>query len=280
MLTPALTVPPPIELTNAEFHGVVALVARVAGIQLRPGKESLVRSRLSRRLRALGIATVTEYLELVERAPSRTELAEMIDALTTNKTSFFREVEHFHLLERTLLPALARRDAPIWIWSAGCSTGEEPYSVAMSARDALGPSASRVRILATDISARVLRRARAAEYNASALRVVAPAAQRAYFESVPGDQTLVRPTASIRELVDFATLNLMDPWPESGPFDVIFCRNVMIYFDKPTQERLVTRLTAMLAPGGHLMVGHSESLSGLRHDLGYVQPATYRAPTG
>jgi chemotaxis protein methyltransferase CheR len=266
---------PALELTEAQFRQVGALVARVAGIQLPPGKESLVRSRLSRRLRALGVATVAEYLELVARDASRAELAEMVDVLTTNKTSFFREVEHFRLLERTIFPALQARSEPIRLWSAGCSTGEEPYSLAMVARDTLGAAASRVRILATDISGRVLQRARAAVYDADAVEDVPAPVRQAHFEgaSLPGSLRVVQPT---RDLVQFARLNLMGDWPMRGPFDVILCRNVMIYFDKPTQERLVARYTQLLAPNGYLFVGHSESLSGLRHGLTYVQPATYR----
>lgn len=275
MTLPSSALLPPLDLTDAQFRQVGELVARVAGIQLPPGKESLVRSRLSKRMRALGVATIGEYLELVTRDASRAELAEMVDVLTTNKTSFFREVEHFRLLEGTILPALERANGPIRIWSAGCSTGEEPYSVAMVARDTLGHAASRVRILATDISARVLQRARAAVYDADVVDDVPAPVRQAHFEATtpPGSLRVVQPT---RELVQFARLNLMGDWPMRGPFDVILCRNVMIYFDKPTQERLVARYAELLAPGGYLFVGHSESLSGLRHGLAYVQPATYR----
>ncbi len=275
MTLPSSALLPSLDLTDAQFRQVGALVARVAGIQLPAGKESLVRSRLSKRLRALGVATVGEYLELVERDTSRAELAEMVDVLTTNKTSFFREAEHFRLLERTILPALERSSGPIRIWSAGCSTGEEPYSLAMVARETLGSAASRVRILATDISARVLQRARAATYDADVVDDVPAQLRHAHFEgsTPPGSYRVVQPT---RDLVQFARLNLMGDWPMRGPFDVILCRNVMIYFDKPTQERLVARYSELLAPGGYLFVGHSESLSGLRHGLSYVQPATYR----
>jgi chemotaxis protein methyltransferase CheR len=275
MTLPTGALLPSLDLTEAQFRQVGALVARVAGIQLPPGKESLVRSRLSRRLRALGVPTIAEYLELVERDASRTELAEMVDVLTTNKTSFFREVEHFRLLERTIFPALERTGNPIRIWSAGCSTGEEPYSIAMVARDTLRSAAARVRILATDISARVLQRARAAVYDGDVVEDVPAPLRQAHFEaaSPAGSVRVVQPT---RDLVQFARLNLMGDWPMRGPFDVILCRNVMIYFDKPTQERLVARYAELLAPGGYLFVGHSESLSGLRHGLSYVQPATYR----
>ena len=265
-----------LELSNEQFRYVSGLVTGISGIQLPRGKESLVRARLARRVRALGLASMQEYLDAVERDTTRAELAEMVDALTTNKTSFFREIQHFRLLQRSLLPDLARGHAPIRIWSAGCSTGEEPYSIAMVAREALGRVATHVHILATDISSRVLERARGAEYDVAALRDVPAALQDVHFEPVPGAASRLRIARPTGALVQFVRLNLMGEWSMRNAFDVIFCRNVMIYFDKPTQERLVARFTALLAPGGHLMVGHSESLSGLRHDLDYVQPATYR----
>jgi chemotaxis protein methyltransferase CheR len=265
-----------LELSDAQFRAVGELVTRVSGIQLPPGKESLVRSRLAKRLRTLGMTRVSDYLDLVERDSSRAELAEMVDVLTTNKTSFFREIEHFRILQDTILPALSRGMAPIRIWSAGCSTGEEPYTISMVAREVLGSAASRVRILATDISMRVLARARSAEYDIDVLHDVPPDLRRTHFETIGGSGDVMRVAAPTRDLVQFARLNLMGEWPMKGPFDVIFCRNVMIYFDKPTQERLVSRYAELLAPGGYLFVGHSESLSGLRHELAYVQPATCR----
>ncbi|MCC6928879.1 MAG: protein-glutamate O-methyltransferase [Gemmatimonadaceae bacterium] len=265
-----------IELSDAQFRRVGELVTRISGIQLPPGKESLVRSRLAKRMRILGVASVSDYLDLVDRDASRTELAEMVDVLTTNKTSFFREADHFRLLQEVVFPSLERARGEIRLWSAGCSSGEEPYSLAMVARESLGAAASRVRILATDISSRVLEKARAAVYDADQLDDVPPALRQRHFEPVAGAHDRVRVTAATRELVQCARLNLMGDWPMRGPFDVILCRNVMIYFDKATQEQLVSRYAALLAPGGYLLVGHSESLSGLRHGLAYVQPATYR----
>ena len=267
----------PLELTEAQYRYVGEVVAQVAGIQLPAGKERLVRSRLARRIRAVGLGSVEDYLALVARDASREELAAMIDVLTTNKTSFFREAQHFRLLSGTIFPALAARGGPITIWSAGCSSGEEPYTIAMVARDTLGPAASRVRILATDISAQVLARARRAEYDADQLEDVPAAVRGAHFEPVAGQPDRVRVAARTREPVQFARLNLMADWPMKGPFDVIFCRNVMIYFDTATQERLIGRYARLLSPGGYLFVGHSESLTSLHHALTYVQPATYRA---
>jgi chemotaxis protein methyltransferase CheR len=266
-----------LELTPAQFARVGSLVHRVAGIDLHSGKEGLVRSRLAPRIRELGIATLAEYFDFVERETSGEELAAMIDVLTTNKTSFFREAEHFRFLHDTVLPPLAKRPAPLRIWSAGCSSGEEAYTTAIVLRETLPDSVARVaRILATDISARMIARGRAAEYPAETLAEVPPALLARHFvpahDAEPGVRCIGDAT---RRIVRFARLNLMGDWPMHGPFDVILCRNVMIYFDRPTQETLVQRFTKLLAPGGYLLVGHSESLTALRHELRYVRPAVY-----
>ncbi|MFN8571791.1 MAG: protein-glutamate O-methyltransferase CheR [Gemmatimonadaceae bacterium] len=265
-----------VELTPADFARVAQLMRAVAGIELRPGKEGLVRSRLSRRLRTLHLQSVREYLDRVERESGQ-ELAHMVDALTTNKTEFFREHTHFELLEQTVLPGLARRGGPIRIWCAGCSTGEEPYSVAMSAHQSLGPAASRVRVLATDISGRVLETARRGIYGATSLRSVPLELRRAFFDVVTDstDESTYQVNDRVRRLVRFAKLNLMATWPMRGHFDVIFCRNVMIYFSRQVQQQLVDRFTERLSPGGILLLGHSESLTGIRHALRYLQPAAY-----
>lgn len=274
------TAPLAFDLSETQFRRIGDVVHRVAGIHLGAEKKSLVRARIVKRLRALSIPTIAEYLEFLSGDDTGAELAEMVDVLTTNKTSFFRELEHFRLLQSTILPALTRAGESIRLWSAGCSTGEEPYTAAIVALDTLGAEASRLRILATDISARVLQHARVAEYDADLVAEVPLPLRSRYFESGAAVRgTPVGPfrvTPSVRGLVSFARLNLMSDWPMHGPFDVIFCRNVMIYFDKPTQEALVTRFATLLAPGGYLFVGHSESLTGMRHPLAYVQPATYR----
>lgn len=271
-LAPAPGVAP--ELRPADFRRVAQLTREIAGINLPPGKEGLVRARLAKRLRALGLASFDDYLAHVEHEASRAELREMIDALTTNKTSFFREAQHFAYLRETLLPRHAEAGRPPRIWSAGCSTGEEPYTLAMTLREALPePLAAAARVLATDISARVLARAREATYPAEmAAEVPAPLRARHFAATPDGQHRVVDRT---RRLVRFARLNLMRPWPMRGPFDAIFCRNVMIYFDKPTQAALVERFWQLLGPGGHLFVGHAESLTGRSHGFGYVRPAVY-----
>jgi chemotaxis protein methyltransferase CheR len=262
------------ELSAEQFAEISRTMYGVAGIQLRPGKELLVRSRLAKRLRALGIASYDAYLAHVAGDGSGRELSEMVDALTTNKTNFFREPAHFDYLRARVLPTLPA-GGPVRIWSAGCSTGEEPYTLAMVLREAL-PDLDRrdARVLATDISGRVLVQARAGRYGDAATAEVPPELLRRHFRrTVDGAWEA---GSGLRALVAFARLNLMDVWPMRGPFQAIFCRNVMIYFDKPTQQRLVARFHDLLAPGGHLFVGHSESLSGIAHGFTYVQPAVYR----
>jgi chemotaxis protein methyltransferase CheR len=262
-------------LSPAQFSRIVELLHAHCGIRMREGKEGLVRARLAKRLRATGAENFEDYLELVTRDPARTEFREMVDVLTTNKTSFFREAAHFDFLQDTVLPACP---GPIRLWSAGCSTGEEPYTLAMLLRESLpDASAQRARILATDISHRVLATAKAGVYSREALAEVPPAVVQKYWRRAAdsADGARLEALPSLRSLVQFGRLNLMEPWPMRGPFDAILCRNVMIYFDKATQQALVERYWAMLRPGGYLFVGHSESLTGLTHRFRYVQPAVY-----
>lgn len=264
-------------LTHADFLRIRALLGEVAGLRLRDGKEPLVRARLQRRLLELGLSTVGEYLERVAADESGEERALLVERLTTNKTSFFREPAHFQLLGRQILPALARKPGEMRLWSAGCSTGEEAYSMAIVAREVLGDAASRVRILASDISARVVDVARAGEYGLAATKSMSAARVARHFEQVQRDGVdrlrIVNPT---RELVEAIRLNLMSPWPMREEFDVIFCRNVMIYFDHSTRERLVERFVKRIRPGGYLVIGHSENLSSSRQVLRYAQPAVYQ----
>jgi chemotaxis protein methyltransferase CheR len=267
------------DLTAGQFREISETVYDIAGIQLREGKEGLVRARLAKRLRQLAVPSFEAYLARV-RGDAR-ELAEMIDLLTTNKTSFFREPAHFDFLRDQLLPSLG--PGPVRLWSAGCSSGEEPYTLAMVLREAWGADPGRrdVKILATDISRRVLATAAAGVYPDALLEGVPPELQRRHWTraEAPGARGAAsgwRASDALRALVTFAPLNLMGAWPMRGPFQAIFCRNVMIYFDKATQQGLVNRYYDLLAPGGHLFVGHSESLSALSHRFTYVQPAVYR----
>jgi chemotaxis protein methyltransferase CheR len=263
-------------LDRRQFHRISDLVYRASGIHLAAGKEALVRSRLMKRLRTLGIERVEEYLALIDSAEGASEVACLIDVMTTNKTSFFREVEHFHYLRDRILPGVTA--ARVRFWSAACSSGEEPYSLAMLICEHLpGGEARDVRILATDISRRMLEKARGAFYPESA---AAPLRRTAYgkylLPATRGGEKGWMVAPAVRGRVHFAHLNLMEPWPMKGPFQVIFCRNAMIYFDRPTQQELVNRFWDFLEPGGHLFVGHSEGLSGIRHPFRYVRPAVYQ----
>ena len=263
------------ELTPAQFTRITDVLHEHAGIRMREGKEGLVRARLTKRLRKLGLPDFDAYLNFVQQDPSRREFAEMIDALTTNKTSFLREATHFDFLRDTVFPQLS---GPVRIWSAGCSSGEEPYTLAMLCNESFADIATRdVRILSTDISQRVLAQAKAGTYPADITSdVPAPWLQKYWTRTQDASgRAQYEAGKSLRRLVHFAKLNLMERWPMQGPFDAILCRNVMIYFDKATQQQLVERYWQLLRPGGHLFVGHSESLTGLSHKFRYVQPAVY-----
>jgi chemotaxis protein methyltransferase CheR len=262
-------------LSADEFTRVCALAYRVAGIAIPAGKEGLIRSRLASRMRDTGHEQYTAYLDAVDADRTGAELTALIDLLTTNKTNFFREQAHFDYLTSQILPKFVESRAPLRIWSAACSSGEEPYTLGMLLNEQL-PDVRQVKILATDISTRILARAKAAQYSVEQLEGVSSQRRSTWFRETPTPHG-VRFTvdARVRALVRFAHLNLMATWPMKGPFDLIVCRNVMIYFDKPTQERLVNRFAELLSPGGHLFIGHSESLTGMQHPYRYVQPAVY-----
>jgi chemotaxis protein methyltransferase CheR len=264
------------ELRPKQFHAVRRLVYRVSGIDLHPGKEELVRARLMKRLRALHLSEFDQYFRYLERDDTGRETAQMIDVLTTNKTFFFRESEHFECLKRTVLPAL--RGKTVRLWSAGCSSGEEPYSMAMTLMESLPDIAKRdVRVLATDISQRMLDKAGQATYGPEQVGLLPFPYIGRYFDSVSdGRSKLFRVRPEVRSMVRFARLNLMDEWPMAGKFDAIFCRNVMIYFDRPVQQDLVRRFHSALREDGHLMVGLSESLAPVAQAFRYIQPAVYR----
>jgi chemotaxis protein methyltransferase CheR len=264
------------DLNPKQFQKISDMVYRTAGINLKEGKEALVRSRLMKRLRFLGMNRVEDYIEFIDSDQGTGEVAALIDVMTTNKTSFFREVDHFHFLREQVLPGL---NMPrVRFWSAACSSGEEPYTLAILLREHL-PEVERkdVRILATDISRRMLDKALQAVYPQDVVGEVPLPAYRKYFSARHNDRSgSCQVAAEARALVHFTYLNLMDPWPMKGLFQVIFCRNVMIYFDKPTQQELINRFWDYLEPGGHLFVGHSEGLSSVKHRFRYVRPAVYQ----
>lgn len=264
-----------LELSHAQFEEVRQIVYQKCGINLTPGKEELVKSRLTKRLQVLALNNFAEYLQFVKQDTSGTELAQMLDVLTTNKTYFYRESAHFDYLCQEILPHL--RQPKLRIWSAGCSSGEEPYTIALLLREHLkNIDQYDVRILATDLSMRVLETAQKAIYSADTLSELPPTLLQKYFTLAPGAAGRTYcVNDNVRKLVKFARLNLLAEWPMKGPFDVIFCRNVMIYFDLVTRQRLVQRYWQLLAPGGRLFIGHSESLNGINHQFRYIQPAAY-----
>ena len=263
------------ELNNNQFQEISRIVYHQCGINLKSGKEALVRARLMKRLRALEMPSVKAYMDLISSAQGEHEIHTLIDVMTTNKTSFFREAAHFDYLADVILPDIEHHR--LRFWSAACSSGEEPYTLAMVLRESI-PSIDQkdILILSTDISNRMLEAARAGVYSRERLAGVSRPLLHKYFERVAGTGQGFRVGPALRKLVRLAPLNLMQAWPMKGPFNVIFCRNVMIYFDRPTQQSLVNRFYDLLAPGGYLFVGHSEGLSGIRHEFQYMKPAIYR----
>ncbi len=268
----------PKALSASEFRRISDLMHQRFGIDLRQGKEGLVAARLGKKLREGGFSSFSSYFEHVLGDAGGDALVDMVDALTTNHTAFLRERAHFDFLAETIFPSLPP-GAPIKIWSAACSTGEEPYSIACTLL-ALSPgSPPRIEILATDLSTRALKKARLGVYPAERLREFPPLWRQRFLMKDGADGSLrVRPEVVSR--IEFRQINLMEPFRHGRRFHVIFCRNVMIYFDRRTQTDLVGRLSACLEPGGYLFVGHSESLTGVEHPLRYIRPAVYRAGQG
>lgn len=249
------------QFTDADFRKVRDLVRQAIGISLSESKRELVYGRLVRRLRQLGLANFSDYLNRLETR-SDNELEHFCNAITTNLTSFFREKHHFEELARTILPLLLQRNAAtrrIRIWSAGCSTGEEPYTIAITIREALGEMPGwDLRILATDVDSNVLAHAAAGVYEPARFERVESARRDRWFAHSPGGRYEARP--ELRRMITFNRLNLIESWPMRGPLDVIFCRNVIIYFDKDTQRDIIGRMAQLQKPGDYLILGHSESL--------------------
>lgn len=249
--------------TEADFNRVRTVVHAYAGIHLAESKQNLVYNRLARRLRALGFDDFQSYLSYVEGEGKDEEFTHLINAITTNLTFFFREVHHFEFLSEELFPSLIRKNADtrkVRIWSAGCSTGEEPYSLAIVAKESF-PAGWDVRIDASDLDTNVVETGKEGIYSIEALKGVTQERVKRWFlrgSGANGGMVKVKP--ELKEIIRFQQVNLMNEWPWNEPFDVIFCRNVVIYFDKPTQQRLFSRYHQTLKPDGHLFIGHSESL--------------------
>jgi chemotaxis protein methyltransferase CheR len=273
----------PLLLTEREFEQISQLVYSHCGIDLRDGKQELIRSRLNKLLHKLDFSRFADYYRYVLSDSTGRALMELTDAISTNLTSFFRETQHFDFLSGVFLPELVLRKSTephkIRCWSAGCSSGEEPYTIAITLLESLPKNMSwDCKILATDISNRVLERAGCGIYDAERVDTVPPAVRSRYLTPLrkKGAKPVFQVNPILREMVTFKYLNLMEPWPFKGPMDFIFCRNVMIYFDKPTQQKLIHRFWEVLCQGGILFTGHSESLTGIQHQFRYVQPTIYR----
>lgn len=276
-------------LTERDFRKISDLVYEHCGINLHAGKKELVRARLAKRLRCGNFKTFSDYMKHVMADSTGKEFSILIDSLSTNLTSFFREGQHFEFLRERFLPSLmerkrAKRDFRIRAWSAGCSSGEEPYSIAITLLDAVqGQGRWDIKILATDISTSVLEAAKTGIYDKQRVEPLSPIQRQRYFRTshTTENQKVFEVNQNLRDIVIFKYLNLMGSWPidtRRGGLDFIFCRNVMIYFDKPTQRRLVNRFWDLLSPGGILFTGHSESLTGIEHKFRYVQPTIYTKP--
>jgi chemotaxis protein methyltransferase CheR len=269
-------------ISNADFSRLRNLIYAQAGINLSADKKTMLELRIRRRLHSLKLNTYEEYCEYLFGAGQKKEIVHLIDVVTTNKTDFFREPEHFEVLVQKALPDLLTRSESgrqILAWSAGCSTGEEPYTLAMLLNEyGQNLPGFRFRVLATDISTQVLAKASKGVFHSEVISPVPPPLQKRYFMRSRDRQSgLVRVVPELRRMVQFRRLNFMDAdFGITEMVDVIFCRNVIIYFDRATQERILQKLTRHLAPGGYAFVGHSESLHAMDIPLVPVAPAVYR----
>ena len=254
-------------LTRRDLADIAAMIYADAGIYLNDTKASLVYSRLSKHIRTLGLSGFKDYCALVSSEQGAAARREMLSHLTTNFTRFFRENHHFDHLRDEVLPGLiarAKSGGRARIWSAACSDGQEPYSIALTVLG-LFPNAADYdfKILATDIDPKILAQARAGLYDDGALETVSPAMRKQWFQEVDaGGRRKHQISDKVKRLITFNELNLMAQWPFKGGFDVIFCRNVVIYFDEPTQVKIWSRFAGLLPQGGHLYIGHSERVSG------------------
>lgn len=266
--------------SRKDFEYVRDLVGDHTGIVLSDHKMDMVYGRLARRLRTLGLETFDEYLGLLDCGDD-TELIEFTNALTTNLTSFFREPHHFEYLTNTAIPTLiegGKRHHRLRVWSAGCSTGEEPYTLSIAINEALSNIKSwDVRILATDLDTNVVEKGKAGIYDIERVNGIERSRLRRWFKQGAGDLAgSIRVSKDLKSLITFKQLNLLHQWPMKGSFDVIFCRNVVIYFSKDTQRELFDRYADLLADDGYLFVGHSESLHNVSERFHLIGKTIYR----
>jgi chemotaxis protein methyltransferase CheR len=263
-------------MSRATFGRFRTLIYRLSGIALGESKEGLVRSRVSKRMRALGLQDYEAYFEQLMADASGEEIIHLLDVISTNVTSFFREESHFEVLTQLAGRWKAEKRSRLRLWSAACSTGEEAYTMAMTVLESLEGWPADLKILATDLSTRALARARAGIYGSEKTACVPRELRNRYFEQAPKNPSSLRAGLELRKSTTFARLNLVEvPFPMSGPLDVVFCRNVMIYFDAEVRRRLLAEIHRLLRPGGCLFVGHSESLTGLTSGFKAVVASVY-----
>jgi len=268
-----------LELKDSEFNKVRTMLYDYCGINMQEGKEALVKARLLKRIRVLGLGSFRDYFKYIESDNSGGEFLSLVDVLTTNKTSFFRESAHFDFIRTDILPSLTNRSVK-W-WSAGCSSGEEPISCAITWQEEQEAGMSgNVKIMATDISQPVLQKAKIGEYPAESFRGIPGFVLNKYFDNVSKDSGRYRVKPEIRSMISYGRLNLKEHWPMKGPFHIIMCRNVMIYFNRETQQKLVSRFHSLLEPGGYLFLGHSENISGNNKLFTNIRPAVYQKRKG
>lgn len=259
------------------FNKFREIVYSKSGIHLKDGKEAMVIARVSKRMRALGISKHREYLKLVLQDNSGEEVVHLLDAISTNVTSFFREPSHFDFIAKVFSDWLREGQRRFRMWSAACSSGEEPYTLAMTLLEASKGCPMDVRILATDISTKALGKCIAGVYPAEKMKNVPKYLRARYFEKrTADDEVFYSARSELKRMLVSRRLNLAaTPFPMRGPLDVVFCRNVMIYFDNPVRIKLLQEIHRLLKPGGFLMVGHAESLTGMVSDFRIVQPSIY-----
>ncbi len=271
-------------IADREYDFICKLVYEHSRINLGDGKKELVTARLGKRLRVLDIPTYKDYCDFLQTPKGEEELTHLIDSISTNHTFFFREFKHFEFLQQTVLPHFAPKtqsQGSFKVWSAASSSGEEPYSIAISLSDYFAAmSGWKWTLDATDISTKILAKAKEGIFAEDRVKEVPQETLRKYFQKGTGKwDGCFKVKEDLISRVKFTHLNLLGPaYPFTEKFQLIFCRNVMIYFDRPTQEQLVRRLSDCLVSGGYLFVGHSESLTGIKHPLKTIKPAIYQKP--
>jgi len=271
------------ELSIQEFKQYRDLIYDQSGITLNDTKQSLLKARLRKRMSTLELGSYSDYFEFIKKDRSGKELTILIDSISTNVTSFFREIKHFEFLKETIIPGIVNNhkssSREVRVWSSACSSGEEPYSILFSLmEDKQLPSSWKIKMLATDISTRILATAKEGFYEQRKINTVPNSMLSKYFnKEAVQSQSYYQVKEDIRNKISFKNFNLMTPrFPFKKRFNFIFCRNVMIYFDIPTRSVLVNKFYEHLEEGGYLLIGHSETLSGIDHQFEYIEPTIYR----